>query len=226
MSTFFALLVKDPQAGPVNAGLAEVLGAPTAAKVYRSCIMDLCERFAPLSVDSRVLCYAPRGARRSVALLASRHWRLAQQQGPSRGQVLANLFEEVFRLGHQRAVVLLTDCPTVPEAFVIEAFDRLLLDDVVLGPTTDGGVYLVGLSLERPELFLGFDWNGEGVFDALVDRVEAFGLILGLVPHWYEVADRAGLERLASHLRALGVAGSESMPKRTQTLLQRLRLPE
>jgi len=226
MSTCFAMLVTDPQSGTVGPGLAEVVGAPAAAKVYRSFIMDLCERFSHLSADSRILCYGPRGARKSVGLLASRQWRLVQQEGGSRGAVLANLFERAFRLGARRAVVLLTECPTVPDAFVIEAFDRLLIDDVVLGPTTQGGVYLVGLSLERPELFLGVDFGAAGVFDALVDRAEAFGLILGLVPHWYDVDGRPGLDLLAGHLRALGVAGSESMPKRTQTLFQRLRLAE
>ncbi len=200
--------------------------SPAAARLYRSSIMDLCERFARLSVESRILCYGPRGARKAVELLGSRHWRMIQQQGNTRGQILGNLFENAFRLGRQRVVVMLSDCPTVPDAFVIEAFDRLLIEDVVLGPTTDGGVYLIGMSLERPELLLGFDWDGPGVFDALVDRAEAFGLILGLVPHWYEVNDRAGLDRLASHIRALGVTGSETMPKRTQTLLQRLRLAE
>jgi uncharacterized protein len=226
MSTLFGMLVREPQPGSVKPGLVEALGAPAAARLYRSSVMDLCERFAHLSVESRILCYAPRGARKAVELLGSRHWRCIQQQGATRGQVLGNFFENGFRLGRQRIVVLVSDCPTVPDAFVIEAFDRLLIDDVVLGPTTDGGVYLVGLSLERPELFLGFDWEAPGVFDALVDRAEAFGLILGLVPHWYDTSDRAGLDRLASHIRALAVMGSDAIPKRTQTLLDRLRLAE
>lgn len=224
MSALFGMLARKPEPGKVKPALAEALGAPTAAKMYRSFIMDLCERFAHLSVPTRVLAYAPRGSRQAVKLLASPHWRLMAQEGHSRGQALAGLFEYAWRMGCQRAVVLLTDCPTVPGAFVIDAFDRLLIDDVVLGPTTEGGVYLVGLSLERPELFLGVDWDAGGVFDTLVDRVEAFGLILGLVPHWYEVEDRAGLDRLVSHLRALAVVGDEDIPKRTQTLLQRLRL--
>lgn len=226
MSTLFGMLATNPEPGRVKPDLAAALGAFTAAKVCRSFVMDLCERFAPLSVRSRVLAYTPRGARKSMALLASRHWRLVQQQGRGRGQVLANLFEQGFQTGHQRIVFLLTDCPTVPDASVIEAFDRLLVNDVVLGPNMDGGVYLIGMSLERPELLLGFDWNGTGVFDALVDRAEAYGLILGLVPHWYEVGDRAGLDALSGHLRALGVSGGEGMPRRTQTLLQRLRLTE
>jgi len=224
MSTLFGLLARDPAPGKVKPGLAEALGAPTAAKLYRSFIMDLCERFAHLSVQSRVLAYAPRGARRTVGLLASSHWRLVQQQGASQGQALAGLFEHAFRLGYKRAVVMVTDCPTVPDAFIIEAFDRLLIHDVILGPTTSGGIYAVGLSLERPELFLGVDFGGDGVFDALVERSEAYGLILGLVPPWYDVADRAGLDLLASHLRALAVAGDDGLPKRTQMMLQRLRL--
>ena len=226
MSTLFGMLVREPRPGSVKPGLVEALGAPAAARLYRSSVMDLCERFAHLSVESRILCYGPRGARKSVELLASRHWRLIQQQGTTRGQILGNLFENAFRLGRQRIVVMVSDCPTVPDAFVIEAFDRLLIEDVVLGPTTDGGIYLIGMSLERPELLMGFDWDGPGVFDALVERAEAFGLILGLVPHWYEVNDRAGLDRLASHIRALGVMGSDAMPKRTQTLLERLRIAE
>lgn len=226
MSTFYAMLVENPTPGRVKPGLAEVLGPRPAAKLYRSFMMDLCERFAQLSVRSHVLAYRPRGAREAVGLLASRHWRLVLQKGGSRGRVLANLFEDAFRTGYTRAVVQLTDCPTLPDAVVVEAFDRLLVDDVVLGPTTDGGVYLVGLSLERPELFVGLDWNGDPVFDGLVDRAEAFGLILGLVPHTYEVRDEAGLRLLESHLRALDVAGSEQIPRRTQTLLQKLRQAE
>jgi len=224
MSALFAMLVRKPEPGKVKPGLADCLGEPGAAKFYRSCVMDLCERFAQLSVPMRVLMYSPRGARKSVGLMASRHWRLAQQEGSGRGAALAGAFEYAWRMGCQRAVVLLSDCPTVPGAFIIDAFDRLLVDDVVLGPTTDGGVYLVGLSMERPELFMGLDWDGDAAFDALVGRVDAFGLVLGLAPHWYDVEDRAGLDRLASHLRALALVGDEGLPRRTQTLLQRLRL--
>jgi hypothetical protein len=224
MATLFALLATDPQPGTVKPALAEAIGAPMAAKVYRSCIMDLCERFAGLSVQSRLVAYAPRGARKAVSLLASRQWRMIQQAAGTRGQVLESLFEQAMRTGYQRAVILVTDCPTVPDAFVIDAFDQLMIADVVLGPTTDGGVYLVGMSLERPELFRGIDWTGDAVFDSLVERTEAFGLILGLVPHWYEVNSRAGLDRLASHVRALAVVGSEALPKRTQTLLTKLKL--
>jgi hypothetical protein len=220
----FAMLARKPVPGKVKPGLAAVLGAPSATKLYRSFIMDLCERFARLSVPERVLVYAPRGARKAVSLLASPHWRLMLQEGTSPGRTLAAVFEHAWQRGCHRAVVLLSDCPTVPGEFVIDAFDRLLIDDVVLGPTTDGGVYLVGMSLERPELLVGLDWDGPDVFDALVERVDAFGLVLGLAPYWYEVEDRAGLDRLASHLRALALVGDDEMPRRTQTLLQRLRL--
>jgi glycosyltransferase A (GT-A) superfamily protein (DUF2064 family) len=224
MSALFAMLARKPEPGKVKPGLADCLGPAAAAKLYRSFVMDLCERFAQLSVPARVLAYAPRGSRKAVSLLASRHWRLMRQEGAGTGAALAGVFDYAWRTDCRRAVVLLTDCPTVPGAFVIDAFDHLLVNDVVLGPTTDGGVYLVGMSLERPELLLGLDWNGDGVFDALVERVDTFGLVLGLVPHWYEVNDRPGLDRLASHLRALALVGDDELPRRTQTLLQRLRL--
>jgi len=209
MSALFAMLARNPVPGRVKPGLAACVGAPASAKLYRSFIMDLCERFARLSVRERVLAYAPRGARQAVGLLASRHWRLMLQEGATTGAVLARIFEDAWRRGCRRAVALVTDCPTVPSRFVLDAFDRLLVDDVVLGPTTDGRVYLVGMSLERPELLLGVDWTSDGLFDALVERVDAFGLVMGLVPHWYEVEDEAGLRRLASHLRALALVGED-----------------
>ena len=168
MSALFAMLASNPAPGKVKPGLAACLGAPSAAKLYRSFIMDLCERFAGLSVPERVLAYAPRGARKAVSLLASRHWRLMLQEGSSTGAALAAIFEHAWQRGCHR----------------------------------DSG----------------------DAFDALVERVDAFGLILGLVPHWYEVEDRAGLDRLASHLRALALVGDDELPRRTQTLLQRLRL--
>ncbi|MDP6380660.1 MAG: glycosyltransferase [Phycisphaerae bacterium] len=227
MSTLFGLFAERPAAGQVKEGLSKDLGAETAAKLHRSFIMDLCETYAHLAVRSRVLVYSPRGARREMELLASRHWRLIVQQGRGLGDSLAAFFDSGFRCGYRRIVAMVTDCPTVPAEFVVSAFDRLIIEDVVLGPTTDGGVYLVGMSLERPEMFQGYSWNGgTRVFDELVDRVERFGLILGLVENWYDVSGPQSLRHLSSHLRALELAGAQNMPKRTQAMLQNIRIPE
>ncbi|MDK1031211.1 MAG: DUF2064 domain-containing protein [Planctomycetia bacterium] len=226
MSTLFGLFARRPDEGRVKTGLIKDLGAHTAAKLYRSFIMDLCEQYAQLSVRSRVLVYAPRGARRDMELLASRHWRLTAQQGPTFGHALAGFFDQGFRCGYRRIVAMVTDCPTVPPEFVVSAFDRLMVVDTVLGPTMDGGVFLIGMSVERPEMFHGYPWDGLRVFDEMVERAEKFGLILGLVPHWYNVSDPQALRHLNSHLNALALVGDQNMPKRTQAVLQKIRIAE
>jgi len=226
MSTLFGLFARRPDPGQVKTGLIKDLGAEAAAKLYRSFIMDLCEKYAQLFVRSRVLVYAPRGARREMVLLASRHWRLIAQQGPTLAHGLADFFDQGFGKGYRRIVAMITDCPTVPAEFVVSAFDRLMVDDVVLGPTTDGGVYLIGMSIERPEIFHGYPWEGDRVFEELVERVDRFGLVLGLVPHWYTVSRPEMLRHLSSHLKALALVDGEAVPRRTQVMLQRIRIAE
>jgi len=220
MSTLLALVVRTPVPGKVFDGLIGHLSAEEAARMYRAGVMDLCQTYADLNVRSRVLLYGPKGGRKAVGLLGSRHWRMVARKGLDRGETLIDLAERAFRGGHRRVLALWPRAASVPPAFIVDAFDQLLIDDIVIGPTVDGDIYAVGFSVEVPQVFMGFDWSDRGsVFDRLIDRVERLGLVLGLLPHWYGIDQPASLPILAGHLRAQVVAdGHADLPRLAEVL--------
>jgi glycosyltransferase A (GT-A) superfamily protein (DUF2064 family) len=92
--------------------------------------------------------------------------------------------------------------------FVISAFLLLEHKDVVLGPATDGGYYLVGLRAGVSGLFEGIPWNSPTVVDRTVERVLALGLSLAVLPPWYCVDDEDSWRMCVGHIRAMRAAGS------------------
>ncbi len=224
MSTLLALVVENPLPGKVFRGLTGEVTAEEAAKVYRAGVMDMCETFSHLNVRSRLLLYGPKGSRKEVGLLGSRRWRLIARKGMDRGETLIDLAERAFRGGHRRVVAVWPKVPTLPPEFVLNGFDQLLVDDLVIGPTVGGDVYAVGFSVEAPHVFMGFDWSErDGVFDRLVGRAERLSLVLGLMPHWFSVDCPGGLATLSSHLRAQVVADGHASAPRLAEVLRRIR---
>ena len=223
MSTMLALVVEHPQPGRVFRDLIGVISADEAARLYRASVMDLCEIYADLNVRSRVLLYGPKGARKQVELLANRQWRAVARTNDDRGALLMDLAERAFKGGHRRVLALWPKAPTVPPEFILNAFDQLLVDDLVVGPTIDGDVYAVGFSTDVPYVFQGFDWDERAqVFGHLVDRAERLNLVLGLMPHFYAVDVPQGMQTLATHLRAEILSEGHARTPRLAEVMRKL----
>lgn len=123
------------------------------------------------------------------------------------GPRLRRAFDEARQTGADAAVAIGTDCPTLDEATVQRAFDALAEHDVVLGPASDGGYYLIGMRRPHPELFEGIDWGGERVLAQTRDRLERLGLRTAMLPvrddvdepgdlHVWEHAEHAAAARV------------------------------
>ena len=93
-----------------------------------------------------------------------------------------------------------SDSPTLPLDLVDRAFATLKNNDVVLGPTTDGGYYLVGAARRVPDIFDGILWSTSRVWQQTVERLCAADIAFGVLDSWYDVDDRATLERLCEEL--------------------------
>jgi glycosyltransferase A (GT-A) superfamily protein (DUF2064 family) len=223
MSTLLALVVESPEPGKVFPGLIGEVTSEEAARIYRACVMDMCEIYAAMNVRSRLLLYGPHGARKQISLLGSKQWRLVERKGQDRGATLIDLAERGFRGGHRRLMALWPQAATLPPEFVLNGFDQLLVDDIVIGPTVGGDVYAVGFSVDLPQVFMGFDWDDQAtVFERLVDRVERLGLVLGLMPHWYGLDQPGSLGTLAAHLRAQVVADGHASTPRLAEVVRKL----
>jgi rSAM/selenodomain-associated transferase 1 len=94
-----------------------------------------------------------------------------QQDGRTFSQKLWNTIEEAFRRGYQQVVTIGNDCPDLSAQQLMSAFQQLRTYDVVLGPATDGGVYLIGLNQAQSHYFADVKWYSASVYDDLQKNI-------------------------------------------------------
>jgi rSAM/selenodomain-associated transferase 1 len=121
---------------------------------------------------------------------------------PNFGDCLLHTIEEIFAREHASAVVLNSDSPTLPTAFLVETAAALARpgDRAVLGPSSDGGYYLLGLKAAHRHMFENIAWSTEQVAKQTLERAREIGLDVHRLPVWYDVDDIDGLRRLHAEL--------------------------
>ena len=121
---------------------------------------------------------------------------------PNFGDCLFKAIEGLFVAGHTSAVVLNSDSPTLPTALLVETAEMLARpgDRAVLGPSTDGGYYLLGIKQAHRRLFDDIDWSTERVARQTLERAQEIGLDVHRLPAWYDVDDSQALRQLHAEL--------------------------
>ena len=117
------------------------------------------------------------------------------------GRSLLHATRALFELGHSAVCVLNSDSPTLPTACLAEAARSLAGGcDIVLGPADDGGYYLLGMRAAHAELYSNIAWSTEHVMVQSRAAARSAGLAVHELPIWYDVDDRAALDRLVTDL--------------------------
>jgi uncharacterized protein len=197
------VIAKEPVPGAVKTRLAPALGADGAARAAAAMLADTLAVMAQVDAEPWV-CFAPPGARARMARLAPGCRLLAQVEGDL-GDRLAACFAALLGGGAERVVIVAADTPQVPRATYQAAFALLDQVDVVLGPTVDGGYYLVGAKAALPELFVGVPMGTDAVLQATIQRASRRRLRIGTVPM---LRDLDRLEDLRAALAAGELDGS------------------
>jgi uncharacterized protein len=121
---------------------------------------------------------------------------------PNFGDCLLRTIEQILARGHEAAVVLNSDSPTLPTAFLVETAEVLAQpgDRAVLGPSSDGGYYLLGLKVAHRHMFHDIAWSTERVAAQTLERAREIGLDVHRLPVWYDVDAVDDLSRLYAEL--------------------------
>ena len=117
------------------------------------------------------------------------------------GDRMQRFFVQRFAAGAERVILIGSDSPTLPGEYLQEAFRLLDEHPVVLGPTDDGGYYLVGLRNLVPPIFQRVTWSSANVWDQTVDHLRDCDTPFAVLPAWYDVDDVHDLRRLHSELQ-------------------------
>jgi len=185
------IFAKYPEPGRVNTRLVPPLTHEQAAGLHRAALAATCELARTLSSARLVLVISPDDTRhRLVAELPTSVDAAWGQGGGSLGQRLARATLRALEGGAGGVVLLGADSPTIPEAYLREAIDAMAIHDVVMGPSHDGGYYLVGLTGGHTALFDDIDWGTDRVAAQTRARAVDAGLRLHELAPWHDI-DRA-----------------------------------
>ena len=203
------LFAKHWTPGQVKTRLAVGIGTTSAARFHRNCIDVLLERFKFIA-DTRVVYYWPPERGDEFTQLGNGQWQFHPQIPGDLGTRMTGYFEDCFNTGFKRVLLLGTDSPSIPLPYIERAI--LLLEErrLVLGPTDDGGYYLVGASCKLPPIFEAMPWSTPRLWPATLRQLEAQGwqraVDYELLPPWYDIDTISDLKRLYRELlvKAIG----------------------
>lgn len=187
------IFAKAPIPGQVKTRLCPPLTPDEAASLHGSFVLDSLERStATVKRGSvrrgfggmgRVVACAPSSQHVFFKILEERYGvRLIDQVGDNLGARMDHAFKTTFAMGYQRVVLVGTDVPLLPRSTYTHALSLLFHHDLILGPSLDGGYFLIGLKRPRPDLFTDIPWSTDQVLALTREKAEASGLRTALLP--------------------------------------------
>jgi hypothetical protein len=193
------IMAKAPRPGAVKTRLAQTL-SPQAVINFYGCLLDdtLALARSLSNVDVAIMC--PHSDVNELMQVAGSQTSVVAQQGEGLAAGLTSVFAH-FADGRRRTIAFNSDSPHLPRSVLENAFETLATHDMVVGPTYDGGYYLVGAKAFHPTLFANDGMGTSSALERLLSRVCALELSVGLADAFYDVDVFADLTRLAEELR-------------------------
>ena len=195
------IFTRYPEPGLTKTRLISALGEAGAAALQKELTEKTIQKIDQLAKTSTVepVIYFEGGDLASMQNWLG-HERLYKPQGHgSLGKKLKKAFEDAFSAGAQRVVAIGCDCPDLNKEHIGRAFDALYLKDLVLGPATDGGYYLIGIKRPLDGLFENIPWSTDKVFETTVCLAQQLDLSIEILQELHDVDRPADLEYINYH---------------------------
>jgi hypothetical protein len=194
------IMAKAPKPGMVKTRLAQFLPPPAVTALYR-CLLDDTMALAHSLRNVEVAMMCPASDVDDLARLAGDGVRVVAQTGDGLAAGLTSVFAHFVATAQQRVIAFNSDSPHLPASVLERAFEALATCDVVVGPTHDGGYYLVGAKANHPGLFNGDGMGTSNALETLLERVRSFGLSVDLADPFYDIDIVSDLIRLDAELQ-------------------------
>jgi uncharacterized protein len=194
------IMAKAPRPGSVKTRLAPGLSPATVTAFY-GCLLDDTLALARSLGDVEVAIMCPDADVNELTQWAGSEVGVVAQKGEGLAAGLTSVFAHFAEDRHRRTIAFNSDSPHLPRSVLDEAFETLTAHDVVVGPTHDGGYYLVGAKASHPTLFEGDGMGTSSALERLLSRVRALELSVGFADPFYDIDVADDLSRLARELR-------------------------
>jgi rSAM/selenodomain-associated transferase 1 len=189
MTALLIIFAKEPRPGQVKTRLSPPLSPEAAAQLYHCFIQDILDEMARVPEVHLAVAFSPAAAQGFFRRLAPPGTDLFPQKGADLGERMARAFARNFAAGFGPILLRGSDVPDLPAAVVSEAQAVLATGQaqVLLGPATDGGYHLVGLTEPQPRLFQGPAWSSSTVLKDTLGLARQLGLRVHLLPPWPDI---------------------------------------
>lgn len=194
------IMAKAPKVGMVKTRLAQCLPTPAVTELYR-CLLDDTIALARSLGNVEVAIMCPATDVDELAGLAGNAARVVAQTGQGLAAGLTSVFAHFAVTGRQRVIAFNSDSPHLPASVLESAFEALVTCDMVIGPTHDGGYYLLGAKASHPGLFNGDGLGTSNALEKLLKRIQALGLSVCFADPFYDIDVASDLVRLDAELR-------------------------
>ncbi len=189
-------MARYPTVGAVKTRLGRVIGGERACALYRAFLQDIEARFA---AGRRTLVWVFYPPEADFAAVTSSAARRLPQAGHALGERMWNCFRTLCGEGFEQVIMIGADVPHVRAEWLDEAEARLAVADVILGPSDDGGYYLVAMR-QPHDIFTGIEMSTDSVLTETLHRAQAAGLCVHLLPRSFDIDEVPDLRRLHSLL--------------------------
>lgn len=189
--------IKSPEKGRVKTRLAKGVGEKTALDLYQCFVTDVLDMVRSTAWTLRVYFHPEKSCRRIRSWLGT-DLDLFAQTGTTLGDKMKNALAETFAAGYERAVLIGSDLPDLPSDIIDTAFNALNSTDAVIGPSPDGGYYLIGFTAKGfvPRIFNDILWGSNRVFDLTLNNFSDHGVSPFCLPVWQDIDTKEDLQAL------------------------------
>jgi rSAM/selenodomain-associated transferase 1 len=219
------MMIKAPRPGASKTRLTPPLTPAEAAALSTCFLRDTAENIASAGAGTGVAVFTPAHMASAFDGLLPAGFAMAPQRGNLFGERLLLAAEDLLALGYGSVCLIDSDSPTLPPDCLRAAVAALESGDrVVLGPSEDGGYYLIGVRAAHARLFEEIDWSTGRVAAQTLERARELGLEAVMLPTWYDVDDAPTLRQLCEEMFGPRDGGAPSgyPAPRTREFLTRL----
>ena len=194
------IFAKAPRVGLVKTRLAISVGPQRACDIYERLLRTLSVRLS--AVEKATVCFAPDDAEPELRPFFPAHWRYYPQRGSDLGARLENAICHAFNQGASKVAVIGSDCPDLNSDDIANAWQKLDRSDVVFGPATDGGYWLIGMTHPHADLFRAIEWGTAKVLEQSRSRARDAHLKVALLRSLADIDTAEDWQAYASTLNS------------------------
>lgn len=215
------MFVKAPRLGQVKTRLQPELTPEQALGLYRAMVEDLVNQFEDVGFCELKIFFTPADAIGEIRNWLGDQFEYFPQRGDDLGERMHHAIAACLHQGYKKAVLVGSDIPSLDVDTVLQAFSCLSECDVVIGPTDDGGYYLIGMKSSQARLFENIHWSTDQVLQQSLQQARRLGLQIKQLKVLFDIDTYRDVEKFWSMVQSLPANRyGATIPIRTHTTLK------